>query len=62
MPKGPSTTQYIVGIVADQHSKMAATIIGSKPPLFQSGAINHQRTYLFVKRNLYKTYILQEDY
>ena len=30
MPKGPSTTQYIGGIVADQLSKMAATIIGSK--------------------------------
>ena len=29
MPKGPSTTQYIGGIVADQLSKMAATIIGS---------------------------------
>ena len=28
MPKGPSTTQYIGGIVADQLSKMAATIIG----------------------------------
>ena len=29
MPKGQSTTQYIGGIVADQLSKMAATIIGS---------------------------------
>ena len=31
MPKGPTTTQYmyIGGIVADQLSKMAATIIGS---------------------------------
>ena len=29
MPKGPLTTQYIGGIVADQLSKMAATIIGS---------------------------------
>ena len=29
LPKGPSTTQYIGGIVADQLSKMAATIIGS---------------------------------
>ena len=27
MPKGPSTTQYIGVIVADQLSKMAATII-----------------------------------
>ena len=30
MPKGPSTTQYIGGIVADQLSKMAATITGSR--------------------------------
>ena len=29
MPKGPSNTKYIGGIVADQLSKMAATIIGS---------------------------------
>ena len=29
MPKGPSTSQYIGGNVADQLSKMAATIIGS---------------------------------
>ena len=29
MPKGSLTTQYIGGIVADQLSKMAATIIGS---------------------------------
>ena len=29
MPKGPSTTQYIGGIVADQLTKMAATIIES---------------------------------
>ena len=29
MPKGPLTTKYIDGIVADQLSKMAATIIGS---------------------------------
>ena len=29
MPKGPFTTQYIGGIVADQLSKMAATIKGS---------------------------------
>ena len=29
MPKGPFSTQYIGGIVADQLSKMAATIIGS---------------------------------
>ena len=29
MPKRPLTTQYIVGIVADQLSKMAAKIIGS---------------------------------
>ena len=29
MPKGPSTSQYMGGIVADQLSKMAATIIGS---------------------------------
>ena len=28
LPKGASLTQYIVGIVADQSSKMAATIIG----------------------------------
>ena len=30
MLKGPLTIQYIGGIVADQLSKMAATIIGSK--------------------------------
>ena len=30
MPKGPFSTKYIGGIVADQLSKMAATIIGSK--------------------------------
>ena len=30
MPKGSLTTQYIGGIVADQLSNMAATIIGSK--------------------------------
>ena len=29
MPEGPLTTQYIGGIVADQLSKMAATMIGS---------------------------------
>ena len=29
MPKGASPTQYIGGIVADQSSKMAASIIGS---------------------------------
>ena len=32
MPKGPSTTQCIVGIVADHLYKMAATIIGSNQP------------------------------
>ena len=29
MPKGPLTTEYIGGIVVDQLSKMAATIIRS---------------------------------
>ena len=29
MTNGPLTTQYIGGIVADQLSKLAATIIGS---------------------------------
>ena len=33
MPKGPFSTQYIGGIVADQLSKMAATIIGSSEHL-----------------------------
>ena len=28
MPKGPLTTQYICGIVADQLSKMVDTFIG----------------------------------
>ena len=40
MPKGPSTTQYIGGIVADQLSKMVATIIGS------SGSGLYQNPYL----------------
>ena len=35
MPKGPSTTQYIGGIVADQLSKMAATNIGSSVTPYQ---------------------------
>ena len=33
MPKGPSTTQYIGGIVANQLSKMGTTIIGSTDTL-----------------------------
>ena len=37
MPIGPSITQYIGGIVADQLSKMAATIIGSFVPLTKGG-------------------------
>ena len=31
MPKGASSTQYIGGIVANQSSRMVATIIGSTP-------------------------------
>ena len=38
LPKGPSTTQYLDGIVADQLSNMAAKIIGSrKEPSFFCG-------------------------
>ena len=53
MSKSPSPTEYIGGIVADQSSKMAATINeprsektglrGFRPGLTQTGLYNHTR-------------------
>ena len=47
LPKGPLTTQYIGGIVADQLSKMAATIIGSSLSLANSHVTLIQGQQLF---------------
>ena len=41
MPRGPFTTKYIGGIVADQLSKMGATIIGSSMRLYLFAMIIH---------------------
>ena len=60
MRKGPSTTQYIGGIVADQLSKMAATIIGS---IFESAHeimlyLSCQDIHVHMQLRAYQTRIL----
>ena len=59
MTKGASLTRSLDGIVADESSKMAATIIGSRlgPTLFLSRQIQlhikrHEHGILYVNRSM----------